>query len=134
MNDKTESLENWPGSIKAITVFAEDLEVTKEFYKRVFGLPIHYEDQDSTVFKFGATLINLLKVSEANELIEPAKVATREAGSRFVFSPEVEDIDAKCEELRKNGVELLNGPMNRPWGLRTASFMDPAGCIWEIAK
>jgi uncharacterized glyoxalase superfamily protein PhnB len=31
------------------------------------------------------------------------------------------------------GVKLLNGPIDRPWGPRTASFMDPAGHIWEIA-
>ena len=31
------------------------------------------------------------------------------------------------------GVVLLNGPMDRPWGIRTASFCDPDGHIWEIA-
>jgi lactoylglutathione lyase len=31
-------------------------------------------------------------------------------------------------------VQLLNGPMDRPWGVRTASFRDPGGHIWEIAK
>jgi uncharacterized glyoxalase superfamily protein PhnB len=28
---------------------------------------------------------------------------------------------------------LLNGPMNRPWGIRTAAFTDPDGHIWEVA-
>jgi uncharacterized glyoxalase superfamily protein PhnB len=37
-------------------------------------------------------------------------------------------------ELVRRGVTLLNGPMDRPWGLRTASFIDPAGVIWEIAQ
>jgi uncharacterized glyoxalase superfamily protein PhnB len=31
-------------------------------------------------------------------------------------------------------VKLLNGPMDRPWGIRTAAFADPAGHVWEIAK
>jgi uncharacterized glyoxalase superfamily protein PhnB len=31
-------------------------------------------------------------------------------------------------------VELLNGPLNRPWGVRTASFTDPGGHIWEVAQ
>ena len=31
-------------------------------------------------------------------------------------------------------VELLNGPLDRPWGVRTASFSDPGGHIWEIAR
>ena len=29
---------------------------------------------------------------------------------------------------------LLNGPMDREWGMRTASFTDPDGHIWEIAQ
>jgi catechol 2,3-dioxygenase-like lactoylglutathione lyase family enzyme len=28
---------------------------------------------------------------------------------------------------------LINGPMDRPWGIRTACFADPSGHIWEIA-
>ena len=92
------------------------------------------EDDNSTVFKFGNTLINLLKTTAAGELIEPAKVASREAGSRLVFTIEVEDVDAMCAGLTARGVVLLNGPMDRPWGIRTASFADPGGHIWEIAK
>ena len=85
------------------------------------------------MFKFGNTLINLLKITEADELIAPAKVADREAGSRMVFTIEVEDVDTLCAELTSRGVVLLNGPMDRPWGIRTASFSDPSGHIWEIA-
>jgi len=36
-------------------------------------------------------------------------------------------------EFIRRGVKLLNGPMDRPWGNRTASFRDPGGHIWEIA-
>jgi len=31
-------------------------------------------------------------------------------------------------------VGLLNGPVDRPWGMRTASFTDPGGHIWELAQ
>ena len=50
------------------------------------------------------------------------------------ISIEVDDVDAMCAELAARGVKLLNGPMDRPWGIRTASFQDPAGHIWEIGK
>ena len=124
----------WPRGIYAITLFVEDLEATKQFYHEVFDLPVHYEDENSAVFKFGTSLVNLLRITEAGELIEPGKVADREAGARFVFTLEVDDVDAKCAELRARGVQLLNGPLDRPWGIRTASFKDPGGFIWEIAK
>lgn len=124
----------WPKGISAITLFVEDMESTKEFYQMVFGLPVFFEDDASTVFKFGDTLMNLLKTTAAPELIEPATVASREAGHRFVFTIEVDDVDATCTQLVERGVKLLNGPMDRPWGIRTASFVDPGGYIWEIAK
>jgi len=124
----------WPTAISAITLFVEDLDATKRFYTEVFGLPVHFEDADSAVFNFGNTLINLLKVSEAPELIAPAPVAPPDAGARYQFTIEVDDVDAMVDELRRRGVELLNGPMDRPWGIRTATFRDPGGHIWEIAK
>jgi len=124
----------WPSGISAITLFVEDLAAAKEFYSRVFGLPVVFEDDDSVVFKLGNTLVNLLKTAAAAELIEPAAVAPREAGSRLQLTIEVDDVDAMCAELTARGVVLLNGPMDRPWGVRTASFKDPAGHIWEIAR
>ena len=124
----------WPGAIAAITLFVEDLEAAKRFYQEVFELPVAFEDDNSAVFRFRETVINLLKASEAPGLVEPAAVATRDAGVRFQFTLGVDDVDAKCEELKARGVDLLNGPMDRPWGIRTASFRDPGGHIWEIAS
>ena len=61
-------------------------------------------------------------------------MADPEAGSRVQLTITVDDVDATCAWLAEHGVELLNGPMDRPWGIRTATFQDPAGHIWEIAK
>jgi lactoylglutathione lyase len=128
------SAGSWPGPISAITLFVEDLDAAKKFYREAFGLPVAFEDGESAVFKFQNTLINLLRSTAARGLIEPAAVGSREAGARAQFTITVDDVDAMCAELMSRGVELLNGPMDRPWGVRTASFKDPAGHIWEIAK
>ena len=127
-------LEGWPGAISAVTLFVEDLEAARRFYVEVFGLPVFYEDEASAVFKFGDTLVNLLQATQATELVEPAPVASPETGVRFQFTLGVDDVDAMCDELGRRGVELLNGPLDRPWGIRTASFRDPGGHVWEIAK
>jgi catechol 2,3-dioxygenase-like lactoylglutathione lyase family enzyme len=123
----------WPGSIAAITLFVEDLYDAKRFYQEVFELPVAFADDNSAVFEFGDTMINLLKTTEAPGLVEPATVGDRNAGVRFQFTLGVSDVDAMCERLKERGVEILNGPMDRPWGIRTASFRDPGGHIWEIA-
>jgi uncharacterized glyoxalase superfamily protein PhnB len=86
------------------------------------------------VFRFANTGINLLRTEAAGELIRPAAVARRDVGARLVFTIGVDDVDAVCAELAAHGVDLLNGPVNRPWGVRTASFTDPGGHIWEIAQ
>ncbi|HEX5014133.1 MAG TPA: VOC family protein [Candidatus Limnocylindrales bacterium] len=129
----TEAEGGWPTGIGAITLFTEDLVGMKAFYERVFGLPVHFEDPSSAVFKFGGTLVNVLDIREAGELIEPARVGGPDAGARMQFTINVEDVDATCAELARRGVALLNGPIDRPWGVRTAAFKDPAGNVWEIA-
>ena len=123
-----------PNKIETITLFAEDLERSKLFYQGVFSLPVLFEDQDSAVFKFENMLINLLAVPAARDLIQPGVVASPGAGSRFQLTIPVDDVDAACDQLKSRGVRLLNGPMNRSWGVRTASFTDPGGHIWEIAQ
>ena len=133
-SDGGAEVSSWPKCVRAITLFVENLETAKGFYQEVFGLPVTFEDKNSAVFDFGNTLVNLLTTSAAPELIRPAAVAIRDAGSRLVLTIHVDDVDTMCADLVARGVELLNGPMDRPWGKRTASFRDPGGHIWEIAK
>jgi catechol 2,3-dioxygenase-like lactoylglutathione lyase family enzyme len=127
-------MTSWPAGISAVTLFVEDLAATRQFYQEVFGLPVSFEDDDSAVFDFGNTIVNLLRVDAAHELVGPARVADAEAGARVQFTIEVDDVDITCAHLAERGVALVNGPMDRPWGIRTASFRDPAGHLWEIAK
>jgi lactoylglutathione lyase len=121
-------------AISAITLFTEDLEGSKAFYATAFGLPVVFEDENSAVFRFDGTLINLLRVSEAAGLITPAPAGRAGGGARSQLTISVEDVDAACAELGRRGVQLLNGPADRPWGVRTAAFADPAGHVWELAQ
>jgi catechol 2,3-dioxygenase-like lactoylglutathione lyase family enzyme len=120
-------------SVGAITMFVEDPQRSKSFYERVFEVAAAYQDENAVAFDFENMIVNLLKTPAAHELIDPATVATREAGARFQLTIWVDDADAVCAQLAARGVELLNGPMDREWGLRTASFTDPDGHIWEVA-
>jgi len=120
-------------SVGAITMFVEDHRRSKEFYEKVFDVTVVHEDDVSIAFKFDNTTVNLLELSEAPGLIGPARVATADAGSRIQLTVWVEDTNAVCAQLTSLGVELLNGPIDRAWGLRTAAFADPDGHIWEVA-
>jgi catechol 2,3-dioxygenase-like lactoylglutathione lyase family enzyme len=120
--------------ISAISLFVEDVAAAKAFYIDVFDVPVVFEDANSAVVQFENLLINLLNAGNAPEIVAPAPVASREAGSRFQLSIWVPDVDAVCERLRQRGVQLLQGPLDRPWGMRTANFTDPAGHSWEVAQ
>jgi lactoylglutathione lyase len=121
-------------SVGAITLFVDDPRRSKSFYQDVFGLSPIYEDEDSAAFRFENLIVNLLKIPAARDLIDPGVVAGAEAGSRFQLTVWVDDADAVCADLTERGVTLLNGPVDREWGMRTASFTDPDGHIWEIAQ
>ena len=115
--------------LSAISLFVEDLRAAKAFYAEVFGVAVLFEDAASVAFKFD----NLLRVEDAHEIVAPGAVAARDAGARFQLAIWVPDVDAVCARLRERGV-ALNGPIDRPWGMRTANFVDPAGHGWEVGQ
>jgi catechol 2,3-dioxygenase-like lactoylglutathione lyase family enzyme len=123
----------WPRAITALTLFVDDLTAAKRFYSDVFGAPVLFEDAESIAFRFPNTIINLLAATAAPELIEPEPVAPTAAGARMQLTITVEDVDATARLVLERGAVLLNGPQDRPWGIRTAAFRDPSGHVWEIA-
>ena len=58
-----------------MTLFAEDPKRSKEFYERAFDRDPVYEDDDAVTFRLDNALVNVLRRSEAPELVEPATVA-----------------------------------------------------------
>ena len=93
-------MDPWAKGIAAITLFVEDLAAARQFYQHVFDLPVHFEDPHSAVFKFGDTLINLLSIEHASELIGPAAVAPREAGRTAPERPDGSAMGTSDRELR----------------------------------
>lgn len=119
--------------ISAVSLFVEDLQAAKAFYQAVFGVRVVFEDPNSVAVGFDNLILNLLRIDSARELVRPGRVAAADAGSRFQLSIWVPDVDAVCRELQQRGVALLAGPVDKPWGMRCASFVDPAGHSWEVA-
>jgi catechol 2,3-dioxygenase-like lactoylglutathione lyase family enzyme len=76
--------------------------------------------------------VNLLQRGEAvEELLGPVPAAN--GGASFELTIWVEDADAVCADLVGRGVSIATGPLDRPWGMRTAAFLDPDGYVWEVA-
>ena len=120
-------------AIEVITLFVDDIAAAKAFYRTVFEAETVYEDEVSQVLQFNGLWVNLLQATRAPQLVEPLPVAPSQAGSRILLTIRVEDVDTVCARLKAKGIALLNGPVDRPWGRRTAAFADPSGHVWEVA-
>ena len=123
-----------PDRLGALTLFVDDLPKAKAFYADVLGFEQVWEDANSAVFDLGPTVLNLLSTGAADALVGAAAVGAPGQGVRSQLTVWVEDTDAACDALLRRGVTLLSGPVDRPWGQRTASFADPAGHLWEVAQ
>jgi len=120
--------------VSAISLFVEDLQTAKAFYEAIFGVDVVFEDETSVCVKFDQLFVNLLLNSSAEQQVEPTPVAGPESGSRFQLSIWIDDVDAACAALEERGGELLTGPVDREWGMRVATFIDPDGHNWELAQ
>ncbi len=123
-----------PDTLEVITLFVDDIDEARTFYRKVFSPRIVYEDAVSSVLEFSNLMINLLQVTQAPELVEPMPVASLRTGASFLLTIRVDDADEVCARLGDLSVSLLNGPIDRPWGRRTAAFADPSGHVWEVAQ
>jgi catechol 2,3-dioxygenase-like lactoylglutathione lyase family enzyme len=121
----------WEKEIGAITLYVPDLDRSKAFYQDVFGLKGDDADPDTAMFRFKNLFVFLHRAAEwrepAGEIVEEGRKGVGQ------FAIIVDDVDAVCAEMGRR-VELLSGPANRSWGMRTATFADPAGHIWEVAQ
>ena len=120
-------------AIEVVTLFVFDIDASKAFYAKVFAAEVLFEDAASAVLKFSGAMLNLLLAERAPTLVTPIAVAPKAAGAAMLLTVRVDNVDEACAELAKRGVTLLNGPMDRPWGRRTAAFADPSGHVWELA-
>jgi len=121
-------------ALEVLTLFVDDIDEAKDFYSKVFEPETVYADDVSAVLSFGGVMLNLLAATEAPQLVEPTPVTPAAAGARMLLTIKVEDVDTVCALLANRGVTLLNGPVDRPWGRRTAAFADPSGHVWEVAQ
>jgi lactoylglutathione lyase len=122
----------WATKLAGVTLVQEQLDEAKAFYTEVFELRPAFEDESNAVFKIGETIVHLLDVGAAPDLIGPGPVAAPSAGHRAQLTIQVDDVDDLCRQLAQRGVRILSGPMDRPWGIRTANFEDPGGHLWEV--
>jgi catechol 2,3-dioxygenase-like lactoylglutathione lyase family enzyme len=96
--------------VGAVTLFVEDLPPSKLFQNDVFGLRVLYQDEDSAVFAFGNTIVNLLGIPAARELVEQERSPVARRIALPIDRLGRRRADAACAELEARGATLLTAP------------------------
>jgi catechol 2,3-dioxygenase-like lactoylglutathione lyase family enzyme len=124
-------MADWKREIGAITLYVPDLGEAQKFYADAFGLDVQLLDDDSAMLRFEGTFVFLARSLTTAQPPEVLEQAGKGVGQ---FAIIVDDVDAVCAEIAGRGVQLLTGPADREWGMRTATFAAPGGYIWEITQ
>ena len=110
--------------------YVESLNRSVEFYRNVIGLRVRIEGDGYVEFEMENTKFSLFERSKLPELI--GRNGGNPPCGEIGFL--IDDVDAEAERLRGLGVEILRGPVDRPWRERTLHVADPDGNIIEFAQ
>jgi predicted enzyme related to lactoylglutathione lyase len=127
-------------SLKYAPVTVNDVDEALPFYRDGLGLEVR-NDVASGGFRWvtlgggpGAEIV----LSEPHAGRSPAdgdalqELLTKGVLSLLVFS--TDDLDATFERVRTTGAEVLQEPMDQPWGPRDCAFRDPSGNTVRVAQ
>jgi catechol 2,3-dioxygenase-like lactoylglutathione lyase family enzyme len=132
LSEAGDRMADWEKRIGAVTLFVPDLDRARQFYQDVFGLDAQPAGDGTVVLRFQDMYLFLHAAAAAQEPLPEVLEEARKGAGQFAVI--VGDVDAVCSELAGRGVRPLSGPADRPWGMRTVTFADPGGHIWEIAQ
>jgi lactoylglutathione lyase len=114
-----------------VIFYVKDLEGSIAFYRDVVGLPFKFAESGYAEFITEGAKFALYEKARLPGLIgREASGGGPSAEVAFV----VEDVDAEARRLGKLKIEILSGPVDRPWGHRTLHFLDPDGHVVEFAQ
>jgi predicted enzyme related to lactoylglutathione lyase len=106
-----------------------DFEQSFRFYAEILGLHIYREwvsgSARGVVFFLGGGFLELSGSSEAP------------CSEKVSLWLQVRDVNAVGRELEDSGVDIVEAPVDKPWGLREMRVQDPDGVrlvILEVPK
>ncbi len=122
-------------SVNVITLFVEDQLRSKEFYEQIFDVVGVDEGHGTVIFQFDNLFLRLLRREEAErEMLGQVPVGDAHAGTTVQLAFRVESADTLCRELVERGISIVYGPVDRPWGVRSAAFVDPDSHVWQFSS
>jgi catechol 2,3-dioxygenase-like lactoylglutathione lyase family enzyme len=122
-------------SITHTPVYCTDLDAALAFYTQLLGFEVHEdvpmgpEMRWLTLVAPGDAAHELLLASVEQHIPLADRQAMREmvAKGNLAIFIQVDDLDKTFETLRAAGTEILQEPVDQPYGVRDAGVRDPSG-------
>jgi lactoylglutathione lyase len=114
-----------------VILYHEDMAAARAFYEEILGLKIREITYDWFIGYW---------VSEKHEMTLCISTSLEErnrwgsGGKGVVIDFIVPDVDEVYTHLASLGIVFMEPPTDKPWGLRTASLLDPAGYTLTITS
>jgi lactoylglutathione lyase len=117
-------------SLDYVILYVDDLDRAMAFYRSVLRVEGERRSATYAEMRLSNAKLGFYLRDALPELI--GRPGGPGPSAEVVFL--VEDVDAEAERLRGDGVRIIAGPVDRPWGHRTLHLEDPDGHVVELAQ
>ena len=129
-------------SLQYSTITVSDVDESLAFHRDALGLEVQ-SDVASGAFRW-VTLVSPAQPDLGIVLSEPhagrsqadgdtlRKLLTK--GALPIIVVRTDDLDATFETIRASGAEVVQEPIDQPWGPRDCAFRDPSGNTVRISQ
>ena len=114
-----------------VILYHEDMQAARNFYEGVLGLEIR---EITYEWFIGYWISDKHEMTLCISSSPDERVKSGAGGKGVVIDFVVTDVDETCERLAESGVGFVEPPTDKPWGLRTASLLDPAGYMLTLTS
>ncbi len=115
----------------AICLLVEDFEKSLKFYRDTLGLTVRDKEEGFANFVLEGTELAIFQKDAATAMFP--RTFMKPSGG-FLIAYKVNDVMSTCDNLKKKGISIFEGPKTTPWGQTVAYFHDPDGNIWEVTS
>ncbi|MFQ6078224.1 MAG: VOC family protein [Thermodesulfobacteriota bacterium] len=121
-------------SIEHVSIQCRDLEASVDYFQRMFDADVILrrrldESRRITFLRIGDSMLELMEVGPASELMEPMKhYGVHHIGIK------TDDFESSYRDLQAKGVDFLGEPFEPTPGIRLVFLREPNGAVIELAQ
>lgn len=114
------------------SLFSDDLSKSRDFYVSLFGWRIDFDSDWFVHLQAPDNPAVELGIMKRDHALVPA--AFRNAPSGTMITVVVDDVDAKHDLAKQQGLEIVQAPKNEFYGQRRMLLRDPDGTLVDVSS